>query len=71
MEKLKNTEKCPKCGSTEILHAEKIPTAGGFFGTGHLGLKNTGIKMKGSFEAYFCKSCGFTEFYVSDLSEIK
>jgi predicted nucleic-acid-binding Zn-ribbon protein len=62
---MKKSGKCPKCGSKEIEHFDKIKTGGGFGGGEALGVG--GGLIAGSnkhLEAFICKNCGFTELYL-------
>jgi predicted nucleic-acid-binding Zn-ribbon protein len=71
---MKASQSCPKCQSTKIVYFPQIydkdydrwnnsliiGTRAGFFGP-----------KGGELEAYACKECGYTEFYVSNLEDLE
>jgi len=62
---MKKTGRCPKCGSRDIEKVDKLRTGAGM--TGGQGLGAGWDIIRGStrlFEAYVCRSCGFTELYI-------
>jgi predicted nucleic-acid-binding Zn-ribbon protein len=62
---MKKSGKCPKCGSKEIERIDKLKTGGGMGGGEALGTGRGLISGSSKhFEAYMCKSCGFTELYM-------
>ena len=55
--------KCPKCGSTDVLHVEKrYPEPRGVVGVT--------LWSRVPVDDYVCGACGFRETYVSNLAEL-
>ena len=63
---MKNTNKCPKCGSSDII---KIPGHAGAYGSGNNIMVGMTIKSAVPVDRYLCTSCGYSEEWV-DLDEI-
>lgn len=63
---MKNTNKCPKCGSSDII---KIPGYAGAYGSGNNIMVGMTIKSAVPVDRYLCASCGYSEEWV-DLDEI-
>ncbi|UCC92113.1 MAG: hypothetical protein JSV39_02540 [Candidatus Aenigmatarchaeota archaeon] len=64
---MKKSGKCPKCGSKEIEHLDKLVTGGGIGGGEALGAGRGLISGSAKhFEAYMCKKCGYTELYMPE-----
>lgn len=74
---MKKSNRCPKCDGTNIAHAETVSDKNAL-GESHLSLgvnvKREGLLAKevpwGPLEAFACKACGYTEFYVSDVTSL-
>ncbi|MEW6069347.1 MAG: zinc ribbon domain-containing protein [Candidatus Thermoplasmatota archaeon] len=58
---MKHSDKCPKCGSTE-LERDLAVQSGGPFTTLYRGMLKDWVKV----EAFVCKNCGYCELWVSD-----
>ena len=63
---MKNTNKCPKCGSSHII---KVPGHAGAYGTGNNIMVGMTIKSAVPVDRYLCTECGFSEEWV-DLDKI-
>lgn len=63
---MKNTNKCPKCGSIHII---KVPGHAGAYGTGNNIMVGMTIKSAVPVDRYLCTECGFSEEWV-DLDKI-
>ena len=76
---MKTKRHCPKCDGKDIVHAETVMDRGYMDGPSPmaLGLKKAknGWFWKtvpwGQLEAFTCKACGYTEFYVKDVGQLK
>ena len=74
---MKTKMQCPKCDGTNIAHAETVMDKNAL-GESQMSLgvnvKREGIFAKevpwGELEAFACRSCGYTEFYVSDVESL-
>ncbi|MEZ4438633.1 MAG: hypothetical protein R3B72_06070 [Polyangiaceae bacterium] len=65
---------CPHCGGRAVLHVERIMDRGDGNGAYPLSVDTKGFwvsKPVGAFEAFVCKGCGFTEWYVVDPQGIE
>lgn len=58
---MKNTNKCPKCGSSDILF---VPGSAGAYGTGNNIMTGHTIMSAVSVDRYICTSCGFSEEWI-------
>ena len=68
---MKTTHRCPQCEHDEVVHVPVVRDSGynrlmvdhrmGFLGD----------EEYGEFEAYFCRSCGFSELYVKGARTIR
>lgn len=68
---MRNSKKCPKCGSVEIIH---VPGSVGGFGAGNNIAAGRTVFSSVKVSRYVCTSCGFAEDWVdgaSDLEKIK
>jgi ribosomal protein S27AE len=65
---MKTTDKCPKCGSTDIL---RIPGQVGAFGAGNNIPVGKTIFSSVKVTRYFCGSCGYCEDWVDSASDIQ
>lgn len=63
---MKNTNKCPKCGSSHII---KVPGHAGAYGSGNNIMVGMTIKSAVPVDRYLCTECGFSEEWV-DLDKI-
>lgn len=63
---MKNTNKCPKCGSSDII---KIPGYAGAYGSGNNIMVGMTIKSAVPVDRYLCASCGYSEEWV-DIDNI-
>ena len=63
---MKNTKKCPKCGSSEII---KIPGKAGAYGSGNNIPIGASILFAVPVDRYLCTECGYSEEWV-DLDNI-
>lgn len=66
---LKQSGLCPACGARRFLHAPKVLDSGESGQRGELSLARPSIwrsKVLGTFEAFVCTGCGWTEWYVRD-----
>lgn len=61
---MKNTGKCPKCTSKDII---LIPDAKNFYG----GAISRGLIANTAIQRYVCFSCGFTEEWINNEEELK
>ena len=69
---MKKTGKCPKCGSKDLYHSDRLHTWMGEGLSVTKGLK--GVFTAGPrFEGIICRTCGFTEMYIpeKDLKKLK
>ena len=64
---MKNTKKCPKCGSSEII---KIPGKAGAYGSGNNIPIGATTFSAVPVDRYLCNECGFSEEWV-DLDYMK
>jgi predicted nucleic-acid-binding Zn-ribbon protein len=71
---MKKTRKCPKCGSKTLHHAETVLDRSMLNAPTDMALGTKEEFWKGRYggelEAYACKECGFTEFYVKDVENL-
>nr|WP_072537713.1 hypothetical protein [Anaerococcus mediterraneensis] len=58
---MKNTNKCPKCGSSDII---KIPGYAGAYGTGNNIMVGISIKSAVPVDRYLCGDCGYSEEWI-------
>lgn len=63
---MKNTNKCPKCGSSGII---KVPGYAGAYGFGNNIMVGMTIKSAVPVDRYLCTNCGFSEEWV-DIDNI-
>ncbi|NSS37411.1 hypothetical protein HRG18_10555 [Enterococcus faecalis] len=63
---MKNTNKCPKCGSSDII---KVPGYAGAYGSGNNIMVGMTIKSAVPVDRYICTRCGFSEEWI-DLDYI-
>lgn len=63
---MKNTNKCPKCGPSDII---KVPGHAGAYGSGNNIMVGMTIKSAVPVDRYLCASCGYSEEWV-DLDDI-
>ena len=63
---MKNTNKCPKCGSSDII---KIPGYAGAYGSGNNIMVGMTIKSAVPVDRYLCADCGYSEEWV-DIDNI-
>lgn len=61
---MKNTGKCPKCTSEEVL---LIPNNKNFYG----GAISRGLIANTAIHRYVCFSCGFTEEWINTAEDLK
>ena len=64
---MKNTKKCPKCGSHEII---KIPGKAGAYGSGNNIPIGASILSAVPVDRYLCTECGYSEEWV-DLDNLE
>lgn len=67
---MRTTHRCPKCQHPEVLYVPRLRDSD----YDEMRLDNVGIwnrEANGGFEAYVCRSCGFTELYVKNVAAIK
>lgn len=56
--------KCPKCGSSDVLHVEKrYPEVRGIVGVS--------LWSRVTVDDFVCGNCGFVEKYLSDLADVE
>jgi predicted nucleic-acid-binding Zn-ribbon protein len=76
---MRTTATCPKCSGTKIVvdelrqiapgvNARPVPALAWETNSGPLGAPE--VKQVGSFEAWICAACGYTEFYAKYLWDI-
>ena len=67
---MKNTKKCPKCGSTDILIVDGYA---GAYGSGNNIMIGSTIFSAVKVNRYLCCDCGFTEEWVDkkDINQIE
>lgn len=67
---MKNTNKCPKCGSSDII---KVPGYAGAYGSGNNIMVGMTIKSAVPVDRYLCTSCGYSEEWVNtdNIDKIK
>ena len=58
---MKNTNKCPKCVSSDII---KIPRYAGASGTGNNIMVGMTIKSAVPVDRYLCGDCGYSEEWI-------
>ncbi|WP_308749253.1 hypothetical protein [uncultured Anaerococcus sp.] len=58
---MKNSNKCPKCGSSDII---KIPGHAGAYGSGNNIMVGMTIKSAVLVDRYLCADCGYSEEWV-------
>lgn len=63
---MKNTNKCPKCGSSDII---KILGHAGAYGSGNNIMVGMTIKSAVPVDRYLCADCGYSEEWV-DIDNI-
>lgn len=63
---MKNTNKCPKCGSSDII---KVPGYAGAYGSGNNIMVGMTIKFAVPVDRYLCADCGYSEEWV-DIDNI-
>lgn len=63
---MKNTNKCPKCGSSDII---KVPGYAGAYGSGNNIMVGMTIKSAVPVDRYLCADCGYSEEWV-DIDNI-
>lgn len=67
---MKNTNKCPKCGSSDII---KVPGYAGAYGSGNNIMVGMTINSAVPVDRYLCASCGYSEEWVNtdNIDKIK
>ncbi len=67
---MKNTGKCPKCGSNKIVRFDQYWSGGSQRQGIHI---RTGFMRGAELRLYVCSTCGYCETWIDkeDLSEIK
>lgn len=67
---MKNTNKCPKCGSSDII---KVPGHAGAYGSGNNIMVGITIKSAVPVDRYLCADCGYSEEWVDihNIDKIK
>ncbi len=67
---MKNTGKCPKCGSSKIVRFEQYWSGGSQTQGVHV---RTGFMSGAELRLYVCSTCGYCETWIDkeDLSKIK
>jgi predicted nucleic-acid-binding Zn-ribbon protein len=67
---MRNTHRCPKCQHGSVLFVPRLRDSD--FDTMMLESKAEWLAKReiGVFEAWICRECGFTEFYVRNASAI-
>ena len=67
---MKNTNKCPKCGSSDII---KVPGYAGAYGSGNNIMVGMTINSAIPVDRYLCTSCGYSEEWVNtdNIDKIK
>lgn len=71
---MKKTGECPKCGSAIPFHSDCIMDRGDGNEAMCLSIKRSDsieAKEVGQFEVYVCRSCGYSELYVQNPSELE
>ena len=63
---MKNSNKCPKCGSSDII---KISGHAGAYGSGNNIMVGMTIKSAVPVDRYLCADCGYSEEWV-DIDNI-
>ena len=58
---MKNTNKCPKCGASNII---KIPGHAGAYGTGNNIMVGMTIRSAVPVDRYLCGDCGYSEEWI-------
>ncbi len=58
---MKNTNKCPKCGLSDII---KVPGHAGIYGWGNNIMVGMTIMSAVPVDRYLCASCGYSEEWV-------
>lgn len=78
---MRNTLTCPKCSCKQLFMIEKVVEPGEAAGGEALTVKYANVpprpgtqftggwRSAGTFEAWVCTLCGFTEFYARDANE--
>lgn len=66
---MRTTHKCPKCQNPEVLYVPRLHDARhDEMRVGSRGIFN--LQANGTFEAYICRSCGFSELYVKNVADV-
>lgn len=67
---MKNTKKCPKCGSSDIIRFDGYT---GAYGSGNNVMVGASIFSAVNVNRYVCCKCGFTEEWIdqSDMESIR
>ena len=68
---MKNSRKCPKCGSGDILFVKGVISHG--VGANYANFIPTGFFRSVAVHRYVCGACGFTEEWIDreDLEQLK
>jgi predicted nucleic-acid-binding Zn-ribbon protein len=64
---MKNSKRCPKCKATDIV---RIPGMLGAYGAGNNIIVGRTIFSAVKVTRYLCGSCGFSEEWIDDASDI-
>jgi len=75
---MKQKTQCPKCENREIFHAETVMDRGYMDSPSPMALGTQKTRVGwfwkavpwGQLEAFTCRQCGYTEFYVKDVQEL-
>ena len=71
---MKKNRTCLKCESQEVIHLPSVTDAapdGAIGGKTEMALQRGWFHHAGYLEAYVCNACGYVEFYVKDLQELR
>ena len=59
---------CPKCGSSKVFSAHKLPLKGGPFGSNSIPVSLTRLA---ALDNYVCTECGLVESYIADADILR
>ncbi|MCX7422005.1 MAG: hypothetical protein NT013_21015 [Planctomycetia bacterium] len=71
---MKKNRNCLKCESQEVIHLPSVTDAApgtAIGGITEMALQRGWFHHAGYLEAYVCNACGYVEFYVKDLQELR
>ena len=73
---MKTTLTCPKCGGGKIWRIDRFTTPSEYQGGTEMHVvidrgPREPLLTAGSFDAYVCHGCGYTEFYAHHLAELR